>query len=786
MSNALTGDFDVVVEVAVHTVDRVLAAQHQAGTYLHSFSLRINDVPPTIHYIPHISLRSAIAGTHVSATRVEAAPPAPSHESGTERPPGEIGIREGVVGQVTALETGTERATSISSHETYVVPPQSRFTGVHGFAGIQISTPTITLPDEQSATSVTIHYQLMVHFLSDPGSPAIPEFLHGELQATVDIGQVAWQAGDVIEIDFMKDDIAVTFQPVWADSPLSSQQVVMIEKIIHNTLRTRFQPTNVLLPGGIQQIRFKTLPGAIPPAVALLLNLRQDAPVNVDPQSVTQGFLGDDDDFTIAAGRDYVMSQIDGTIGPIIRSFTPVVVYTIDFWIFGSYDCYLHLDPSYTIDWLPGQIVLTITGHVSTPPGSSDVYFSVKQAFHFDIENGSVILKPSGDPDLSIPDSGAAGWFARRNEGEAINQLRATRDQMLNKARPVIQNALDNSRNLGAILNALNISAQLNYTAVEIQPNGLLLHGTLSLSKWAPIRVESGSRLNITQAGTSEVELTAFDSWIPGGTIQYYTWTVADVVMVEQHRFITRFPGSNGPSQWCLRVQGTRITASGLPVKESVATSAASSGRHTYCRIFRPIVGPILGNRGLPVILPGPGPDPSPGVIAHIALSDANQAVASNTNTVVYVAGARVAEELSLLQSALLASEKKDSAVFVVAVLPPGLAAAVDPIDLGTNGAFALAENYKGSWGEVFEVNEIPALYLLNSQGQVVWWHVGRLKGTNLTAAFDDHLASRGRLRWETLQLTVQQGETAPDFLFEYEPSRQLALRKLRGHPEIG
>ena len=53
MSNSLTGDFDVVVEIAVPIVNRVLASQHQAAlypqhegpTYLHSFVVRVNDVP---------------------------------------------------------------------------------------------------------------------------------------------------------------------------------------------------------------------------------------------------------------------------------------------------------------------------------------------------------------------------------------------------------------------------------------------------------------------------------------------------------------------------------------------------------------------------------------------------------------------------------------------------------------------------------------------------------------------------------------------------------------------
>jgi hypothetical protein len=47
MANALTGDFDVVAEVSVSAVNRILAAQHQVTTpreiYLHSFQ---TNIPP--------------------------------------------------------------------------------------------------------------------------------------------------------------------------------------------------------------------------------------------------------------------------------------------------------------------------------------------------------------------------------------------------------------------------------------------------------------------------------------------------------------------------------------------------------------------------------------------------------------------------------------------------------------------------------------------------------------------------------------------------------------------
>jgi hypothetical protein len=45
MANNLTGDFDVVAEFAVLAVDRLLAAMHQTGRFLHSISARVDDNP---------------------------------------------------------------------------------------------------------------------------------------------------------------------------------------------------------------------------------------------------------------------------------------------------------------------------------------------------------------------------------------------------------------------------------------------------------------------------------------------------------------------------------------------------------------------------------------------------------------------------------------------------------------------------------------------------------------------------------------------------------------------
>src|SRR5215813_6742876 len=46
MANSLTGDFDLVAQFSVPAVNRVLAAMHANGRFLHSIAARIDDNPP--------------------------------------------------------------------------------------------------------------------------------------------------------------------------------------------------------------------------------------------------------------------------------------------------------------------------------------------------------------------------------------------------------------------------------------------------------------------------------------------------------------------------------------------------------------------------------------------------------------------------------------------------------------------------------------------------------------------------------------------------------------------
>jgi peroxiredoxin len=780
------------VEASVPAVNRVLAAQHQAEKFLHSFSGRIDDIPLAgkIGDAAKAPVQLVQEPTQMEEThRATGLPLAPIQPSPT-------GKGRAAVAQVRA--SGITYSIETPQHQIYRayggVLDLQEHTGVRGFVEVQVSTPTITLPVD-STSRVTIHYNVMVHFVADAGTPALPEFLHGEVQATVDVDQVAWQSGNVLEIDFTADDIDVTFNPVWTDPPLTQSQGALINKVIRNVLRTKFGPTTQVLPQGIQQLHFKMMPDNVRPAVTMMLDVRGDAPQNPDPNLVTQIFL--QNDWGIAAGRDYILSVLSEAINAAADSAglrdldNTFDVTIIDGWhVHPTY----HIHSDFSVDLQPGQIVVTITGSAHSPDWyAPDFNFTVTQALGIQIIAGTPVLSAIGDPNISV-----SNWFVGLFKGYFAGKLNDARAQLLAQAQPAVQKVLDSNLSLGALLQDLNISAQLSYTSIEIRTDGLILHGTLNIPSWNPVHIDSSGENVVVPGGGSGIQLNALNSWIPGGTITEFVWTVSGnppMVIHEQHRFVARAPGvfTQGSTQWCLKVNGNRITDSGAPALEAV------SGKTPNCKIMFMQGGSLAGHNPfanrLTASLAQPVPAPGPGSVSCPALADIDPFCASvgaandGTNLVVFFGDAEFNAQLALVHGALQASRKKESAVMFVTVLPQGELAKVRPITVDANISLVVTEDHEGNWRKTFEVRELPAMFIVNPEGEKVWHHQGRIEIGPLTTAFNEHLRPGGRLRHRQLRIAATRGETAPDFLFEYarqhgrERSREryMALHDLRG-----
>src|ERR1700690_88421 len=259
MSNPLTGDFDLVAQFSLPTVNRILGSIHQKGD-------AVNDGIIFLH-----SFR-----THIP------------QNSGPRFPVGKGGI---------PIPIG-------------IPTPIPNPSAVQGIIEVQVSTPTITLV-ANSSTRVTAHYEIMAHYIADNPASTVPEFVHGELQVTFSVlQQAAGGKNSLLTMDIQATNLEVNFIPD-AGLPVSAQDLAIITAELKSFLKTGFEPVNASLPKGIDFLRFKTMPGGTP-VVALLLSLTSAVLNPNAADGVTNTFLQGNHDFAIAISSGYVLGLLDG------------------------------------------------------------------------------------------------------------------------------------------------------------------------------------------------------------------------------------------------------------------------------------------------------------------------------------------------------------------------------------------------------------------------------------------------------------------------------------------
>jgi len=451
--------------------------------------------------------------------------------------------------------------------------------GLQGIAQLQLSTPRLVIPDAWGE-HITLWVQTMARYFPDPGTRALPKYIHGTMQITVGVNQVATQAGNVVTIHVNPAKLNVQFIQSWASMTptganmvLTGNDVDTIQKAIHNSIVTSFQSSNATLPPSIKHMRFKTLPGApgALAAVSFLLNMHDGWS---DPGSVYQVFLAADDDFAFAVGADFLVSQFTSSVNATLDKsrqrhfpFTFEVVVTV--WTpWGdaviSRDTYTYdvsLD-KITVEVLAGQILVTIDGHAHSDSVAPDFTFHVKQAFTLNLIGATAALDTLGDVSVTIDNPGGLvgtilGPFIPLFESSTANQVRPIVSSMMSGAQDRIMEMLSADSNFkeffrklmnphptpGAPPPEVVNPPTLTYTDFEISPSGVVLHGSLAVQRWPAVRA--------TFALDSTGEFSALNSWIPGGTIQQHVWTDesgSKALRTDHHTFVFESPWRFNPA----------------------------------------------------------------------------------------------------------------------------------------------------------------------------------------------------------------------------------------------
>jgi AhpC/TSA family len=795
MANTLTGDFDVVAEFSVLAVDRLLAAMHQTERFLHSFSAHVDDNPH-----PTRPGRPTVFGT------VDAFGDALANQRQIGHPnpfPGASAMTDAVSAHLGML---------LNPDLLVVAPPKvvpSHFSGV---VQIQLFPPTVTVPDA-SGTNLTVRMNLMARFFPDKDTAPLAEFIRGDLEITAPINKIAAGRVHVIDIDFKADDAIIRFTPSFTSQPLTAEDLAGINLCIKNGLQTSFLPSSVMLPSSITNVQLKTLPATL----AVLLDL------NAHPStvgSVTNVFLHGDDDFAFAVGRDYLLNTLRVVSDNILQQQFPPATFTVDLSIFGvgttlHYSYPIKLNSASFDLKPPDKIVLTIHGHAGPeqhghPP--SGFSFTVTVEFTL-VPSGPTVSLQLGD--ISVDTTSTLASIVDFFTGRVTNSVRnAVSSAIANTgAASMIDKSFNADTNLTNFLNAQLTPPDgtppthpqrvfLVYNSVEVQTAGIVLHGSLIVFDWPAPYVQFEQIPPNTTGHIDPIadpfggpDYSALKTWIPGGTIAQYEWSVqgqeqAYPFRIDQNRFVLLHSGPEatdtaaaaatavpGYSPLCLTITGNRISNFGTPATYHQVTA-------TSCGFTKFPIGltGVLPTKGMVPTLALTHPNPEGGVVVsgHVPV-DIDRSASTSPNLVVHFADATSVSSLNALTRAIAQSQRKDAPTAFITVLPPEYLSKVPYVPR------AIYTEDAESWQQALELKHVkrPMTLIVDPRGRVLWQQEGALDPEKLAAVLAKYLVKRGPVPVRLPRLNPRIGQAAPNFLFEYAPGRHMPLTKLSGKAAV-
>jgi len=785
MANDLTGDFDVVAEFTLDAANRVLAAMHRGKRFPHSLTLRIRDThkPFSLHD------RVLTAVSVVDRLGEAAANPALAARQSS--------VTAGLLHPSNPLFSELDATANAPRKPTSEEPGLGDYTGLEGIAQLQVSTPKITIPD-QSGTRLTVHMRTMARWVADPGTAAMPELLRGEIRITAGVSQVASQAGKIVEVNLNPKNIDVSYIDSWhsifgiskvkfGGSSLTADDVKKISQVIRNAIATSFQPSNAVLPPSVQSMQFKGLAGN-PAGIAVLLNLT-GGPGN--PGSLGNVFLSPGDGFAYAASGDFLLGVFDSLtaqLNSLQINFTSTLA------------DYTGTVSSVKVELQEGQFLLTLDGDAVTESIIAPNFsFTVTQAFTLSLCDAAggmsgpirtAQLALAGDISFVPHRGGIARAIIDAFTSQILDNLRQVRDDSVAAMQPSVRAMLSADRNLGGFLKSLmnpsirpangapleELDPDLRYTSFEIHAAGIVLHGSLDV----PASPGAHAEFAILPDAYN-----ALNSWIPGGTIQSFTWSVSGYPPYSNSNvFMYGDPpaGAFSGVSICLTVQGTRVSTSGPAAEIPVS---ATTCRHMSFPVSRRAhtfgLGFSNGGGRLPLIaLTRAAASGGLDVVGHASPWAASDAPVAGSNWVVHFPDEKSFARLEELPSALRQSGRADAPAAVLAVLAPDQLRRAKPV-----ASLLLSDDADRAWEKYLGIGRRPGTAIIAASGEIVWRHEGDLPIATLVEALRKHLHASGPFIPRLLQSPVRIGEFPPNFVFVYASGREMTLRKLVGRPVV-
>jgi hypothetical protein len=810
MANDLTGDYDVVAAFSLGAIDRILAAMHRGNRIPHALSMAVDDFPPLRLSATAVSIVDRLGNAVTSPDIVK--------KTAYSVPAAARLVSEEVLNNVDPVvnwrpDPSAPREIQLGIQGlqggVFPLPGSSEFSYLSGVAFLQLGPPTMQLGRGETS-SADLHTPVMIYYVADAETRPISPFMRGEIVTTFGVQETAAKRGTNIVVNLAGAN--VHFTPFWSSVTVDADDLAAINKALVKSVRHSFQPSTAPMPSNLRTLHFKGFPGGGP--VCALMNVVSNN--NPSPGSVGNIFIAPADHFALAVNGDAISGPFAAAVNAAIApnrfqstdttvTITANAVFTKITYTFHIYTNVTVLDASVTLGG--NQIVLTIPvqvrfGWKDKPffvPDPVDFDFTIVQAFTLTLSGREVGIERVGDVAVNIASSvpsdeaNPARTQAKDLFNNAWNSQQSAIQQQINKAlsadglqaflKSLMNPATATPPYLKTLINpspdtaTVEVDPTLQYTWFEIQPAGVVLHGSLSVPAWPAPHSEFDKD---PWAPAARPEYRALNSWIPGGTIQHYQWDfVGSGTATDDNRFVT----INAPkllpaaTRICLTFSGTRITASGAVSYDPVYSNRVCKTTRIPISKYANLPDLAAGNRPH-VIVPQVGPIPEQALqaFAHASPWAAEGMEWNTANYIVHFPEGH-APQLEWLLKALEHSGRTDTATAIVCVLAAQQLGGVSPL------AGLMYADDDAAWERLLDVRRRPATVVLNAAGALAWRHDGEIGTAELAAALRTHLGAHGQFFPQFVESPLTVGQISPNFLFETAPGAPLTLRKLAGQP---
>ena len=776
MPNALTGDFEAVIRVSEKVINKLLALFHGNGidsalspSFPHLLRMRIGGsrVPQEYAYItPWLARLDIDQRARISKTSVA---------SYANKMP--VGVGEKLIRDYDLLNTHLKKWRKSGQ--------------LKGLADIQCGAPTVAI--EADGNAVVVRVRIRARYRADTGSHALPEWINGAIKA-----RYLLQLGGVgLAIVAGTNDDDYDFEPA-GSSNLSATDLAKIKATIGQSLREDFAPMEIALPGSFPVTRLKLQEGGNHGVIAVPFNLDGTASSG---NLATLPRVQSASDLTLAFGRQYLDQMFQPVLQSIKESVKAIRI-PVDAFLFSTvYRGSMKSGP--TLTWHDGSITLSGAIDLKTDSILPNQTMSFSQRFVLVLNTPAQTfdLRSDGEPTIQ-----ASGGY----EDRARTEFKKIRDKSIGQIGSSITTRLrDGLDRFVAALRSFDHTASGRFTTLTLSPQGILVGCKIGL----------GSPPDPVVAYQEDADRRSFDamrSWVPGGFIDFFTWTwnsgLSGIFAPATHDYVEK------TDRWTVtRAETTESGTSPPPgvvkeiclsINDAAGRTCGDGRRPEFPRLIpwdwdlftvekaRWSVGQIEGPID-EVIL-------AHGVWGFAPSTDGR----FGTNQIVHFSDAGRTEEIETLRSALNQISMTDTPASLMIVFPQGTFCKLSPdqlaFGLGAGNSnpesmrvlsapaptpsepdIEITEDFGAKWTSAFRMDRKagPNTFLMNPKGEVVWsGSVGANTG-KFGAILKQNLVATSGPSVRRDQLRVEAGKLVPFMRFSDALGRQIELKRLLGHP---